>query len=174
MNAKDDFLGSTYEAPVSEGNYMKFKKGKNQFRVLSSAVVGHEYWTKDNKPVRSRTAWEELPSDAKPDQAPKFFWAFLVYNYGAKKAQILEITQKGIREALEALLEDVEWGSPKGYDIVITATGEGLEREYTVMPKPHSKAPETSVKVNLEALFTGEDPFNSAEDLSVEPVSEQV
>lgn len=160
MNAKDDFLGATYEAPVTEGNYMKFKKGKNHFRVLSSAVVGWELWNKDNKPVRSKTGWEELPSDAKEGQLPKFFWAFLVWNYGAKKAQILEITQKGIRESIEALLTDEDWGSPKGYDIVITATGEGLEREYNVVPKPHTVSPIKDVpQVNLEALFDAGDPF---------------
>lgn len=162
----NDFLPQGYEAPVSEGNYMKFKKGKNYFRVLSSAIVGYEYWNTDNKPVRSRTELSvedlvnpKLDKDNYPIQ-PKFFWAFLVYNYDAKKPRILEITQKSVREAIEALLADDAWGSPKGYDIVITATGDGLEREYQVMPKPHTKAPVESVpQVNLEALFTGDDPF---------------
>lgn len=163
----NDFLPTGYEAPVTEGNYMKFKKGKNHFRVLSSAIVGWEYWNKDNKPVRSKN--ELSPEDmvnAKTDKddfpiAPKFFWAFLVWNYEAKKVQVLEITQKGIREAIEALLADEAWGSPKGYDIVITATGDGLEREYQVMPKPHTQSPITTIpKINLEALFDGEDPFH--------------
>jgi hypothetical protein len=57
----DEFLPTNYEVPVSDGNYMKLKIGENRFRVLSSAIVGYEYWTKDNKPVRSRTLWEEVP-----------------------------------------------------------------------------------------------------------------
>lgn len=159
------FLPPNYEAPVSEGNYFKFKKGENSFRILSDAVVGWEYWTRDNKPVRALEAWEELPEDAKKSengQFQKHFWAFVVFNYEAKKPQILEITQKTIQEALEALVSNKKWGDPKKYDIVIKATGDGLEREYTVIPEPHTDAPKVAIsQINLNALFQGEDPFNS-------------
>ena len=45
------FLPENYKSP--EGNYMKLQDGENTFRVLSSAIVGWEYWNRDNKPVRS-------------------------------------------------------------------------------------------------------------------------
>lgn len=179
------FLPPNYEAPVSEGNYYKLKKGANAFRVIGSAVVGYEYWTKDNKPVRAKQLWDEIPSDARLDKVPntereefrpKFFWAFPVWNYEAKKVQVMQITQKTIREAMEALLANPKWGDPKGYDITVTAVGDGFEREYTVIPDPHTPTPNAVANINLEALFTGEDPFaNPAthqKDVELEPVSE--
>ena len=148
---------------MSEGNYMKLKKGVNKFRVLSSAIVGYEYWTKDKKPVRQKEAWEEVPDDAKRNENgsfQKFFWAFIVWNYEAKKVQILEITQKTVQEGIEALVEDESWGHPSKYDIVVTGTGDDLERRYTVTPKPHSPAPEADIsQINLKALYEGADPF---------------
>jgi hypothetical protein len=168
------FLPTGYEAPIDEGNYFKFKKGKNHFRVMGSAVVGWEYWTKENKPIRSKTPYESVPADAKLNDGrfdPKFFWAFPVYNYAAKKVQILEVTQKTVREAMEGLVSDEAWGDPAGYDIVINATGDGMDREYSVMPKPHTAKPEAVMpSINLEALFTGADPFTSKVEL--EPVEE--
>lgn len=160
----NDFLPKDYEAPISEGNYFKFKKGENRFRVLSSAVVGWEYWTKANKPVRSKDAWEDEPIDAKVNektgQFQKHFWAFVVYNYDAKKVQIMEITQKTIQEAIEAYVANTKWGHPTGYDLVINASGDGLEREYTVIAEPHSPAPEADIsQINLQALFSGSEPF---------------
>lgn len=161
----NNFLPTGYEAPVTEGNYFKLKKGDNTFRILSHAVVGWEYWTKDKKPVRSMEAWEEVPEDAKRNENGSFqkhFWAFIVWNYEAKKVQIMEITQKTIQDAIEAYVENKKWGSPLGYDLVVKATGDGLEREYTTIAEPHSEAPKSNIeKINLQALFTGGDPFNS-------------
>lgn len=157
-----NFLPPNYEAPKTEGNYFKFKKGSNTFRILSPAIVGYEYWNKDNKPVRSVEPWEERPEDMKADGTVKYFMAFVVWNYDAKKAQILEITQKTIREAIEGLAMNKKWGDPSKYDIVVEAKGDGLEREYSVLPEPHSEAPKVDIsKINLEALFSGADPFNS-------------
>lgn len=160
-----NFLPKNYEAPVSEGNYFKLKKGTNTFRILSPAIVGWEYWSKENKPVRSREAWEERPENAKVSESGQFqkhFWAFIVYNYEAKKVQIMEITQKTIQEALEGLAENKKWGDVSTYDIVVKGDGDGLERTYTTLPEPHSEAPKVDISgINLEALFVGEDPFTS-------------
>lgn len=159
----NDFLPTGYEAPVIEGDYLKLKKGENRFRVLSSAITGFEYWNTSNKPVRSKEMWEEAPSDIKPDQNKiRHFWAFVVWNYGANKVQIMEITQKGIQESIRAYVANPKWGSPKGYDLVINASGDGLEREYTTIAEPHSPAPEANISnIKLDALFKGEDPFSS-------------
>lgn len=159
------FLPKDYEQPKEEGNYYKLKKGENRFRVLSSAITGWEYWTRDNKPVRSKHPFEERPEDAKVaenGQYQKHFWAFVVYNYEAKKPQILEITQKTIMSSMGTYVDNAKWGDPKGYDLVVTAEGDGLEREYTVIAEPHSPAPEADIsKIHLEALYESGDPFSS-------------
>lgn len=155
-----NFLPKDYEAPKTEGNYYKFKKGTNTFRILSPAIFGYEYWTRENKTVRSVEPWEERPEDMKPDGKVSYFMAFIVWNYDAKKAQILEITQKTVREAIENLAQNKKWGDPSKYDIVVEAKGDGMEREYAVLPEPHSEAPKADISnINLEALFDGEDPF---------------
>lgn len=167
------FLPKDYEAPKTEGNYFKFKKGTNTFRILSPAVVGFEYWTKANKPVRGTEAWEEVPEDAKRAENGSFqkhFWAFIVYNYDLKKPQIMEITQRTIQDAIEAYVENPKWGDPTKYDIVVKATGDGLEREYTIIAEPHTPAPEADIShINLDALFYSEDPFTSTTKLGDSP-----
>lgn len=167
---ENNFLPQGYEAPTTEGNYFKFRKGDNRFRIMSNAVVGWEMWTRDNKPVRQPEAWEEVPFDAKRNDNGSFqkhFWAFIVWNYEAKKVQIMEITQKTIQDGIEAVVNNKKWGDPKGYDFVVKATGDGLEREYTVTPEPHTEAPEVSIsQINLAALFKGEDPFNSVPEIT--------
>lgn len=160
-----DFLPSNYEAPEAESNYLKFKQEKTYtFRVLSSAVVGWVYWTKDKKPVRSRVPFEDEPEDAKLDNGqfkPKHFWSFLVYSYDAKKVQILEVTQKTIQDSIKAYVSNPKWGSPLGYDLAVTRKGMGFDdTEYTTIAEPHSEAPVLNIpQVNLEALFDNSDPF---------------
>lgn len=156
------FLPENYKTP--EGNYYKFQEGENTFRILSSAIVGYEYFNKDNKPVRSKTQFTNTPADIKEDGTIKHFWAFLVYSYRAEKQQILEVTQSGIQAAIRALVQNPKWGDPKKYDITVSRTGSGLETEYTIMPNPHSELDVVLMNVNLEALFTGDDPFKVQTD----------
>lgn len=161
-----DFLPTGYEVPASPSNYMKFVEGENTFRVLSSAIVGYEYFNKDNKPVRSKEAFEDTPSDIKKDGKIKPFWAFIVWNYTAKQIQVLELTQKGIMNSIKALVDNKKWGNPKEYDITINRIGEGLDTEYSTMPNPHSEIEGSIAEafmgktINLEALYEGKDPFS--------------
>lgn len=163
----NEFLPNDYKVPASPSNYMKFLDGENTFRVLSSAIVGYEYFNKENKPVRSREPFEETPTDIKKDGKVKPFWAFVVWNYTTNQVQILELTQKSIMHAIKALVDSKKWGNPKGYDITVTRTGEGLDTEYTIMPNPHSET-EDAIKnafldkpIKLEALYEGKDPFST-------------
>lgn len=152
---------------------MKLEDGVNKLRVLSNAVVGWEYWNRDGKPVRLREKPDELPEDVRRDpsgkpEAIKHFWAFAVWNYKDERVQILEVTQTSIQGALEDLVLNADWGDPTGYDLTITKRGQKLDTKYTVQPSPHKAVPEDAHKayrearVNLEALFDGNDPFATA------------
>lgn len=167
------FLPSDYEVPVSTGNFMKFQKGENTFRVLTSAIVGYIYWSVDNKPVRLKSMPTSLPVDIRTDdngkpEPIKHFWAFVVWNEIEKKIQVLEVTQKSVMTSIKALVDNVKWGDPKRYDITVTKTGEKLTTEYAVMPNPHTDISALAAeefmakKVDLDALFEGKDPFAKA------------
>jgi hypothetical protein len=179
------FLPPGYEVPKTQGDYMKFEKGDNRFRILSKAITGYEYWTKENKPVRSHDPFDDVPADAKLEKdpktggssfKPKHFWAFVVYNYKAGKIQILEITQSTVMEPIANYVKDEDWGSPEKYDIVVSRSGEGMETDYQVKTKPHSEIPEEvkahyrTLKIDLSALYEGGDPFKGTlEDGEVNP-----
>lgn len=164
------FLPDGYEAPVTISRYMKLEEGDNTFRVLSSAVVGYEYWNTEGRPIRLKKYPETLPSDIRRERDGtsriKHFWAFTVWNYSVGKVQMLEITQSTIQNGIRNLVSDVDWGNPKGYDIKIIRSGEGLETEYTINPKPHSAVkPEiiselANTPVDLQNLFVGLDVFD--------------
>ena len=138
------------------------------FRILSSAIVGYQYFTKDNKPVRQKEPFDEAPLDIKEGGKIKPFWAFIVWNYQFKRVQILELTQKSIMTYIKkALVDNVKWGDPKMYDITVNKTGEGLDTEYTVAGEPPLSEPSEEIKIaftnkyiNLEALYEGADPFS--------------
>ena len=162
------FPSEDYKLPVSS-NYMRFQEGENTFRVLSSAIVGYEYWNTQNKPVRVREALEEIPENIKTEKDGSFrvnhFWAFVVWNYEAKKIQILELTQKGIMKVMTAYIKNPKWGSPMDYDFIVSRAGSGLDTEYatSVNPKSPLEAEITEkyekMNINLDALYEGKDPF---------------
>lgn len=162
---QDFFPTEDYKIPETS-NYMKLTEGEHTFRVMSSAIIGYVYFNKENKPVRSKEAFEETPADIKKDGRVNHFWAFVVYNYEAKRLQIMEITQKTIQTPLKALVDNEKWGNPKKYDITITRKGTGLnDTEYAVIPNPHSEVSEEikelykNSNINLDALYEGSDPF---------------
>ncbi len=169
------FLPQNYEAP--QGAYMKLLPGKNKIRPLCSAIVGNEFWTTDGstrKPVRRRVNERidtgELSIDSRSGEREKIkhFWAFAVWNYSTSAVQILEVTQAGIRDSIQALCADEDWGDPLGYDISIGKTGTGLDTAYSVLPSNKSPTPAhilqqyRALKIDLEKLFDGGDPFGAA------------
>lgn len=168
VNPNKAWLPDNYEVPKSSGGgYMKFDDGANKFRVLSQPVMGWEYWTEDNKPVRLREQPQEKPANMREDSKLKHFWCFAVWNYKEAAVQILEITQATIQREIADLVSNPDWGSPTQYDITVTRRGEGMETKYTVQPSPHKLTPPEALTayenmtINLDALFSGDDPFNS-------------
>ncbi len=164
------FLDPKYEIPVAPSNYMRFQKGMNRFRILSPAVTGYEYWTKDNKPMRSKVRWDFIPTDIKLENgqptAIKHFWAFVVWNYNENLIQILQITQSTIQSSIKAGV-DLRKGNATNNDIGVERKGDGFDTEYTVQfADPSPVLPEIeeaykAKKIDLEALFEGGDPFTS-------------
>lgn len=169
-----DFLPKDYNENKglndSGSNYFKFVTGENRFRIMSSPVVGWEWWedTEDGKrtPKRVKITEKIDVSTVADPESIKRFWAMVVYNYDLKKFQILEVTQKGIQKTLEALVKDKDWGTPvQTYDIVVTKTGDKLETKYEVLPKPKTEMDKgvtqyyKDTKINLDALYDGADPF---------------
>ena len=170
------FLQKNYKLPKAQSNYMRLQSGDNKFRVVSSAIVGYEYWNEDNKPVRLKKAPTEKPKDIRLNQDDsytiKHFWAFVVLDRWDSKVKILELTQKSVMESIKQLVDSEDWGDPKDYDINIHRTGEKLETKYTTQPSPKKPLTEEEAelvektKINLEALFTGGNPFDSTPDVN--------
>jgi hypothetical protein len=162
-----DFLPENYDVPSASDKYYKFKPGDNRFRIMSSPLMGTLGWC-NKKPVRKPMNVTIDTNEVDDPSENKHFWAMVVYDYESKKAKVLEITQKGIMKSLKALANDKDWGSPvgtNGYDIVVAKSGDGMETEYNVTPKPKKKLEDgiekyvTDMGINLEALLTGADPF---------------
>src|SRR3990167_10963883 len=100
MDNENFFPTEDYKVPTTS-NYMKLSEGEHTFRVLSSAIIGWEYFTTENKPIRSREQFEERPDDLKKDGKINHFWAFVVWNYEEKRVQILEIRSEERRVGKE-------------------------------------------------------------------------
>lgn len=190
VNKMNDFLPKDYEVPVGASKYMQLEDGENRFRVLSSAIIGWEYWTQDQDgnraPVRVKT-YNEVPDSVKHAtdnrNKAKHFWAFVVYNFTTKEIQILEFTQKTIMRSVESLVNNPKWGSPKDYTITIIRSKTGskdIDVEYSVMPEPKEALDKSILKlyedmhINLNALYVGEDPFNGKEDVDINDIPEDL
>ena len=175
-----DFLPKDYQAPEVQSNYMTLEEGVNSFRVLPPAIVGYEWWVEQGvegrRPVRVRTL-EEIPDEVREAtdsrQKARHFWAFTVYNYASQTIQILEIKQKTVMWAIEALVKNPKWGDPQRFDLQIEKVRTGSQErdvEYNVIPEPPSTLDAgivelaKQVPVRLEALYEGADPFAEPEE----------
>ncbi len=175
----DAFLPKEYAVPGGTSHYMKLIKGENRFRIISSPILGYEYWdtTADGKrtPIRKRMNEKIDVSTLPVDELPKHFWAMVVYNYADKDVQILEITQKSIQKTLTALAKNPKWGTPvQKYDIVVTKTGDGMETRYETLSEPPTPMDKAILKyagdlnINLNALYDGADPFAGVDSSKVD------
>lgn len=160
-----NFLPKNYQAPKSSTMYMKLQDGENKIRILTAPILGWEDWTLDKKPVRYRFDDKPLKS-IDPKKPVKHFWGMVVWNYMEEQIQVLQLTQATIRNSIEALCNDKDWGAPYFYDIKIIKKGEGVDTEYMVNPLPH-KALNPLIKQRfmerrcyLDALFDNADPFD--------------
>jgi hypothetical protein len=136
--------------------------------------VGWQYWAEDGKPVRAKDMWRTVPTDAnlKKGWPQEHFWAFVVWNFDTTAVEILQLTQATIQSALQELLNNEDWGDPRNYSITINRKGEALDTEYSVVPSPANPTPADVLQaykekpINLEALFTGGNPFEAAPEVT--------
>ena len=170
------FLDNIVASPSggSGGSYMKFVQGENKLRIVGGSdtdppgfIQGMLGWTTDDDNKRKPHRWkigEDVPKVTFSDK-PKEFFTFVVWNYAEEALQIMELTQAGLKEKILELAKDEDWGDPRKYDISIIRNGEGIETSYVLTPKPHKKRSDeineavASMKVNLNALYEGGDPF---------------
>ena len=171
-----DFLPKGYEKPLATSKYHKFANGDNKFRILSSAVVGWVDWNEENgarTPVRTK---EQPEKSFNPKKPAKHFWAFVIWDYQESTVKVMEITQSTIQDAILNLHSDANWGNPTKYDIIVKKTGEKMETKYNIIPCPPKPISSdiveayTSVSIDLEKLFTNDDPF--LQDKEVNPEAE--
>jgi len=160
-----NFLNNTYERAATGSQYLKFAPNdKATIRIISLPVEGIEVW-KDKKPLRWKFAGE-MPKEAySADDKPKPFAAFGVWHYEAKQYKIYQCSTRSVLQEL-ANLNEVE-GDPLSYDITITRKGASLDTKYYVKSSKPTElteevlqaSQEFAANVDLEALFTGENPF---------------
>ena len=177
------FLPNNIKAPSEggggSGNYLRFTQGENKFRIIGSSddkptpgfIHGTLGWAEEGgkkRPIR----WEEgTQAPMQFADKPRNFYAFVVYNYNESKVQILELTQIKLQAELLQLAQDEDWGDCRKYDISVVRNGEGLDTTYAMNPKPIKKMDEDLraiakaelSRINLPALFKGEDPFAAFE-----------
>lgn len=172
MTQNEAFFGDMTSIPTSGGRYTKLEKGVNTIHIIDKPLTGWLCWTEDADGKHPHRALDKstLPKDCQ--SPPKFFMAFKVYNYKTKQTEILEITQRTIQEVLFELSKNPKWGDPRYYDISITKSGDGLETKYSIVPEPNSVLTDEEqqamtdgiLNINLNALLTGDDPFETTKD----------
>lgn len=165
---ESEFLEKSYQMPETSNYFMKgLPEGEHPFRVMSSAIAGFEYFSTENKPFRSKKPFEETPN-IKYGEYPKHFLAFVVWNYNAKKLQIMSITQKTIMQPLIKYANNEKWGNPADYDLILTKEGSGkMDTKYSLMSSPKEPISEEiqsayeKAGIDMNKLFTGENPFSN-------------
>lgn len=60
-----DFLPTDYEVKSTSDQYMKLEQGNNKFRILSSPIIGQEWWTEEKgaRMVHRRKKGERIAPD---------------------------------------------------------------------------------------------------------------
>jgi len=171
----DKFLPDGYEAPSTQSSFMKLEQGESNFRVLSPAVTGYEFWTNDTKVIRSKEFPNETPNirvrvnkktGKEEADKVKHFWAFVVWNYAEEAVQVLHISQKTIQKDILNYVNDADWGDPREYDIKISRSGKELTTKYQVSLKPKKAISEEILaefeksNIDLEEMYFGEKAVN--------------
>ncbi len=183
--SKNDFFPQGYSTPQSSGgDYTKLEDGDNVIRILSKPLM---YWIQfvDSKPERTPFVMGVPPPKQKGKDSVKHAWGLIIWNGNKEKIELYEITQETIKVPIENLAKNDKWGNPFAYDITINKKGKDLETKYNVIPNPKEPVTDAVKKaykdkpINLQALLTGDNPFEATDEATREyreetPVTETV
>lgn len=177
---------TNFQTESSGSGYYKLEPGANKFRIVSDPVFGQEYWKTEKdeqgnpvfgengkakrKPIRVKLTETVPVSELEVDQwgnpgRVNHFMAMVVYDWKVGDFKIFSSVSKQVNAGIKTLVESEDWGDPKNYDIIINKTGSGRETKYSVMPSAKKPMPDNIMDalkektINLDALFTGENPF---------------
>ena len=175
------------EVGLSKYIMQSVKSGnKVKFRVLSDFITGKCVWGEpEGKRVCTRVrTGEAIPVAAigfnekqgRPEPIRQFL-AAVVYNYATDQVEIFETDKSTIIGQIVEIESNDDWGDSKNFDLSISKTGEGMETKYSVLPSPGKLTKKVDWSgVNLEALFSGGDPFEevSADSNLAEDVADEI
>lgn len=120
------------------GKYIKMPEDGKAIRVLplGDVVVGFEYWTADNTPVRTPHKPSGVPEGIRRDdkgtpERVKQFVALVCYSFDTETVGVLSIAQQGILTELAALDADGVFDDHTEL-LRISRKGVGLKTKYTV------------------------------------------
>ena len=185
-----------FAKPATGGNYLnpsQVSEGdKLRFTILGDdSLVGYQCWVDGEGGKRVALRFkdepdasdiveraEEIGATVPKDAAPRKFMAFAVWNYDLSRIQIFQFTQNSIATPLIAYLSEEEIEQePHTYDFVLSATGSGMDKRYSVTALPgRRRKPNINEEVSakwmaaieggfdLSMLLTGEDPFKGLKD----------
>lgn len=176
------------EIPKSASDFLNVtKEGEYTFRIIGSPLSGYSGWItgSDGKPKPVRQAEPFEPKQVQEFNAnkftgkkeQKFFLAFPVIDRDSGFVKILEISQRSILDGIDSLIKNKKWGDPTEYDITVTNSQDKGKVEYNVTPNPKEKlTKEDKMAIearpyNLEALYEGENPFETAPSKSDEDLA---
>lgn len=183
-------IGFEPDKPVSKYTLGNLQSGsKVKIRVLSDFISGRSVWGEnaEGKRVPTRRKMDTpIPASAigintftgKPESIKQFI-AAVVWNYTTKQVEIFETDKSTIIEQIVEIEDNEDWGDTKGFDLTVSKKGEKMETEYSVIAsnKADFKCSSEWEQVNLEALYTNNDPFvaaTAAPFVAATPTTDQV
>jgi hypothetical protein len=149
--------------------------------VSGHAICGYSYFTMEGRPRRFPTfpkdylddiglTYEGKTKNTGEKDKPSFFLSWACLRKEAEDFQIIDISQKKVREQIEAILDMEDYtiadGEMANFYLTIKRAGTGLDTNYTVVPtlKVAAKADQqrwadARGDIFLPALYEGGDPF---------------
>jgi hypothetical protein len=151
------------------------------------SLAGFEAWVSSRDgskriPLRfgqdpTRSDLEERAADeggvVDAETVAKPFYAFVVFNYDAEAVQVFQFSQQSLAgPIIDALSDEEVEAEPHLYDFVMSATGTGRDKRYSVLPVPGRRRKADADKTvaaaweavlekgfDLSVLLSGGDPF---------------
>ena len=105
------------------------------------------------------------------EEPQKFALAMPVYNFDAKRVQVLSITQKGLQKELDEISQVEEYGDMTEWDFIMTKAATVSPDMYGLRPVPRKKDTQEAVDAawdeakkngfDISRLLTGGHPFKA-------------